>query len=389
MQHLPMSEDKLRDLHKVTKAEALKILLATKLDSDPRFRESRSQFATRVKQLFEHVRMENSNVSQRQCDKIARELFKSIEQKLQAKGMYQGFNDLLSDWEQLKQLYLQKSAGPAKLEVLSWLNQQLLQAAQRLWEDFEVAMEERKSQLKQQLAESEARMLQVKAPDEAQRQWLSERLDLERRLDESKRNAESVSQKAAREKAQLLDSERTLREQMKIMQDRLNSERRVPALETTPSMASTTNSEIQSLKDSVVAMVSELRSKKLQRNQMQLQVEHDKQMMSLERRFQKQLQEARSRSEQLLEKLRQSYDAEVDTLKRSQSELRDQNKDLEQKLSLAQQESKLLNRHLHESEEARRSQQRQVEVAQQQSQLLLGALERLGAGKDSDEKELD
>ena len=39
-----------------------------------RFRESRSQFATRVKQLFEHVRMENSNVSQRQCDKIAREL---------------------------------------------------------------------------------------------------------------------------------------------------------------------------------------------------------------------------------------------------------------------------------------------------------------------------
>lgn len=83
---------------------------------------------------------------------------------------YQGFNDLLSDWEQLKQFYLQKSAGPSKLEVLSgWLNQQLLQAAQRLWEDFELAMEERKSQLRQQLAESEARMLQVKAPDEAQR----------------------------------------------------------------------------------------------------------------------------------------------------------------------------------------------------------------------------
>jgi hypothetical protein len=70
----------------------------------------------------------------------------------------------------LKQLYLQKSAGPSKLEVLSgWWNQQLLQAAQRLWEEFELAMEERKSQLRQQLAESEARMLQVKAPDEAQR----------------------------------------------------------------------------------------------------------------------------------------------------------------------------------------------------------------------------
>lgn len=34
--------------------------------------------------------------------------------------------------------------------------------------------------------------------------------------------------------------------------------------------------------------------------------------------------------------------------------------DLEHKLSYAQQESKLLNRHLHESEEARRIQQRQV-----------------------------
>ena len=32
------------------------------------------------------------------------------------------------------------------------------------------------------------------------------------------------------------------------------------------------------VEDSVVAMVSELRSKELQRNQMQLQVEHDKQM---------------------------------------------------------------------------------------------------------------
>ena len=34
--------------------------------------------------------------------------------------------------------------------------------------------------------------------------------------------------------------------------------------------------------------------------------------------------------------------------------------DLEHKLSYAQQESKLLNRHLHESEEARRIQQRQA-----------------------------
>lgn len=83
---------------------------------------------------------------------------------------YQGLNDLLLDWEQLKQLYLQKSAGPAKLEVLSgWLNAQLLQAAQRLWEDLQATVEERKTAMQQQLADSEARILQMKAPDDAQR----------------------------------------------------------------------------------------------------------------------------------------------------------------------------------------------------------------------------
>ena len=39
-----------------------------------RFRESRSQFAVRVKQLLEHVKAENSSVSQRQCEKAARDL---------------------------------------------------------------------------------------------------------------------------------------------------------------------------------------------------------------------------------------------------------------------------------------------------------------------------
>eukprot|EP00913_Durusdinium_trenchii_P014248 g13367.t1 len=174
MQHLPMAEEKLRDLHKIAKAEALKTLFATKLEHDPRFRECRSQFAARVKQLLEHVRTENANSSARVCDKLAKELFKQMEQKT-----YQGFNDLLLDSR--------------------------LMPVRRL--------------LKQQLAESEARILQLKAPEDAQRQLLTERLDFERRLDEARRSAEAAAQKAAREKAQLLDAERTLKEQMKIMQE--------------------------------------------------------------------------------------------------------------------------------------------------------------------------
>lgn len=50
---------------------------------------------------------------------------------------YQGFTELISDWEALKELYLQKSAGPAQLEVLSSLHSQLLQSAQRLWEQLQ------------------------------------------------------------------------------------------------------------------------------------------------------------------------------------------------------------------------------------------------------------
>ena len=51
---------------------------------------------------------------------------------------YQGFSDLALDWERLKQLYLQKAAGPSRMEVLSgWLTAQLLQSAQQLWEDLQ------------------------------------------------------------------------------------------------------------------------------------------------------------------------------------------------------------------------------------------------------------
>ncbi|CAJ1346669.1 unnamed protein product [Effrenium voratum] len=327
MQHLPMSDDKLRDLHKMAKAEGLKLLLATKLESDPRFRECRSQFAARAKQLLQHVRAENGNASQRQCDRLARELQKQIEQKLQVRGTFQGFSDLALDWERLKQLYLQKAAGPSRMEVLSgWLTAQLLQSAQQLWEDLQMGADERAAVLKKQLAESETRMLHLKAPDDAKRQWLSERLDMERQLDEARRREEAMVQKAAREKAQLLDSERTLREQMRILQDRLHSETRRSVPETSAAVPQVV-SEIQNLKDSVVAVMSELRSKELEKSQLQMQVEHDKQMVALERKFQKQVHEAKTRSEQLLENLRQSYEEEVESLKRAQVELVDRNKD--------------------------------------------------------------
>eukprot|EP00913_Durusdinium_trenchii_P014247 g13366.t1 len=106
-------------------------------------------------------------------------------------------------------------------------------------------------------------------------------------------------------------------------------------------------------------MLTELRSKELQRNQLQMQVEHDKQLILVG-------QEA-VRSEQLVEQLRNSYEKEVETLKSQRVELVEQNKDGPA------------------AREASRAQQRQVEVSQQQSEMLLAVLEKLGGPKEDAE----
>ena len=67
------------------------------------------------------------------------------------------------------------------------------------------------------------------------RQWLSERLELERRLEEAQRSVELVTQKALREKAQLLDSERMLKEQLKSMAVEKLSERPLQTTAVAPS----------------------------------------------------------------------------------------------------------------------------------------------------------
>ncbi|CAE7239282.1 GBP4, partial [Symbiodinium microadriaticum] len=248
MQNLPLSEEKLRELHKEAKAEGLKLLLNARLDADPRFRESRAQFSSRVRQLFGHVTAENQSASQRQCDRLAHELYKPVEQKVLASGTYTSFHELAADWDRflkrcsklrdrLRQAYLQKALGPAKAEVLlGRLGSQLLQSAQKVWEDFHTAGEERSQALKKQLADAEARFLGLKGSAEERSSHgigveVARRMELERLLEDARRSLTEATQKFAREKAQLMDSERTLREQMKILQDRAPAESRRSGLE--------------------------------------------------------------------------------------------------------------------------------------------------------------
>merc|ERR1719230_623270 len=107
-----MGEDQLRDLHKACKAEALKIFLAPKFETtDSKFREYRAELANRIKQLYDHVKTENTSTSQRQCERFAKELYsRYIENKLNVKGSYQNFEQLLQDWEQVRKAYMQQTA---------------------------------------------------------------------------------------------------------------------------------------------------------------------------------------------------------------------------------------------------------------------------------------
>ncbi|CAE7945051.1 GBP1 [Symbiodinium sp. KB8] len=379
MQNLPLSEEKLRELHKEAKAEGLKLLLNARLDADPRFRESRAQFSSRVRQLFGHVTAENQSASQRQCDRLAHELYKPVEQKVLASGTYTSFHELAADWDRLRQAYLQKALGPAKAEVLlGRLGSQLLQSAQKVWEDFHTAGEERSQALKKQLADAEARFLGLKGSAEERSSHgigveVARRMELERLLEDARRSLTEATQKFAREKAQLMDSERTLREQMKILQDRAPAESRRSGLELPGGQVL---SEIQGLKDTVLSMVSELRSKDMERGQLEMRAEHEKQLIALERRFSKQLAEARQTSEISLEGLRKGYEQEVETLKNEKMKLSERLKEAECQLQLARSEV-----------QAQASQLRQAEATQRQSQLVFAFLEKCSdnGGKDVDD----
>eukprot|EP00418_Pyrodinium_bahamense_P093843 CAMPEP_0179047204 /NCGR_PEP_ID=MMETSP0796-20121207/19078_1 /TAXON_ID=73915 /ORGANISM="Pyrodinium bahamense, Strain pbaha01" /LENGTH=808 /DNA_ID=CAMNT_0020743645 /DNA_START=1 /DNA_END=2424 /DNA_ORIENTATION=- len=391
MQHLPMNEDKLHDTHKAAKAEALKVFLAIKFDSnDSKFREYRSELASRIKQLYEHVKSENASTSQRQCERFAKELYsRHIDNKLSVRGSYQNFEQLMQDWEHVRKTYVQKTAGPAQVETLStWLFQRMTESVQRVWDDLRVATDERHSALQRKLSEAEAKSVNVRdvldnerskqsdSLEVAKKQWLVERIDLERQLEDARRGAEEAALRSSREKAQLIDSERTLREQMKILQERLQSSvadsRRSAQMDSSSSAAA----ELHSLRDAVVAMMSEVRGTDMEKRQLEMKSEHEKQLIGLERKFQRQLMDARRKNESLIESLRQTYEDEVDGLKTYRSELLQRNKDLEKELERAKGEVEVLRGRVSAAENERALQRRFVENAQRQSELVAAFLER-------------
>mmetsp|Transcript_5233 Transcript_5233/g.11644 ORF Transcript_5233/g.11644 Transcript_5233/m.11644 type:complete len:821 (-) Transcript_5233:251-2713(-) len=391
MQNLPMQEDKLHDLHKAAKAEAKNVFFAPKFEvNDPKVREYTGELTSRIKQLYEHVKSENQTTSQRQCERIARELYgKNIENKLNVPGSYTSFNVLAEDWDALRKAYLQKTAGPAQIEVLStFLFMRMTESVQKLWSQLSSGHEDNLKNLQSKLAETdkksaaarenldEERNRQGQQLEHAKREWIQERIELERQLEDAKRSNEEVSFQANREKAQLMDSERSLKEQMKILQERLAASQD-DARRGRQEGGSVPAGELASLKDAVVACMSEVRSQDMEKKQLELKAEHEKQLIGLERKFQRQLMEARRKNEGLIENLRQTYEDEVDGLKQQRADVVSRMKDLERELEKSRGESETLRQKLSAAGNETALQKRFIESAQRQSELVCAFLEKV------------
>lgn len=120
VQCLPLSDEELREVHKLAKAEALEVFAVANLqDSDPLFQQHKADFKARTKQALERVSALNNEKRQEQCQAWADDLFcRLIEQKLR-QGLFKGPQDLLEEWERLQQQFVEKTCeGPAQVDVL-------------------------------------------------------------------------------------------------------------------------------------------------------------------------------------------------------------------------------------------------------------------------------
>lgn len=392
MQHLPMDEEKLHETHKAAKQEARNVFLAPKFDSsDPKFREYNLELTKKIKQLYDHCKDENKVNSQRQCERIAKELYsRDIENKLNVKGSYRSFEQLMGDWDAVRKTYLLKTMGPAQVEILTtWMFTRMTESVQRLWDELKSSLEERSTTLQKRLAETDAkssaahnsleqeRSKKSENMEEAKRQWLSERMELERQLEDAKRGGEEVSMRASREKAQLLDSERTLREQLKILQERLQSSKHNGQRSAHMESAANVSSELHSLKDQMMAVMSEVRGVDNEKKQLELKAEHEKQLIGLERKFQRQLMEARRKNEGLIENLRQTYEDEVEGLRQQRTEILSKSQDLEREIEQLRGQGEIMKQRVVASDNEHALQKRYIDSAQRQTELVVAFLERV------------
>merc|ERR1712151_835439 len=134
---------------------------------------------------------------------------------------------------------------------------------------------------------------------------------------------------------------------------------------------------LHSLRDAVAAMMSEVRGMDMEKKQLEMKAEHEKQLIGLERKFQRQLMDARRKNEGLIESLRQTYEDEVDGLKNQRNELTSRSKDLERDLERIRGEMESLRQQLAAAQKELELRRHVVETSQRQSELITAFLEKL------------
>jgi len=121
MHKLPMHEDELRAVHKAARAEALGLFFGPGFrEDDAECQDYQAELKRRIRQLYDHVKGENSGQSHVQCEEIAEELYrKHIEVKLNVRGTYKDTTELMADWDVVRSIYHERTSGPGQAEVMS------------------------------------------------------------------------------------------------------------------------------------------------------------------------------------------------------------------------------------------------------------------------------
>ncbi|CEM08638.1 unnamed protein product [Vitrella brassicaformis CCMP3155] len=329
MQHLPMDFKDLRALHKESKKAALKVFESHNFDeNDMRYKGFRKEFSDKIGAMFEQVESENVSLSKRQAEQLIRESYnKTIYEKLATKA-YRQLDELLKDWQAIHQQFQQKAKGPSSAQILMGFGMNLLvESVNRVFQDMRTVLENKKLELEKRVVELEAkykatqsaldheRQEVVGSVHDERRKWTEEKLYLEEKLDEARRQAEDMAHKADRLQAQLDDEKRSNRTEIDKYKQRLQE-----GMYETGGRPAAPDS-LRQLTDTINTALLQLSKTESEKRTLTLQAEHERQLIGLERKFQKQVTEARRRNDEILDTMRQNHDAQVEQLKNQNTQL--------------------------------------------------------------------
>lgn len=128
--HLPMSPSQLQDRLNAAEQEALQILSEFDIESTYEW-QCRADLGNSMTHLRAKVEAANIEASRCCCLEVAEELY----DELISGGLdsYSSLEQLMRDWDQLRELYMERTSGPAQAEVMStWLLHRMTLSVRRV-----------------------------------------------------------------------------------------------------------------------------------------------------------------------------------------------------------------------------------------------------------------